>query len=47
MTAWDARVSAGTIVVTVVAALVTGAGAGVLPAWRAACLDPVDALRSD
>jgi putative ABC transport system permease protein len=46
-TSWDARVSAGVVGVSIVAAIATGTFAGVLPAWRAAGLDPVDALRSD
>lgn len=46
-TTWDARVSTGTIAVAVLAAMATGVGAGVLPAWRAAILDPADALRSN
>lgn len=39
-----ARVDSSTIAVAVVAALVAGLCSGVLPAWRAATLDPVDAL---
>jgi len=27
--------------------LVTGVAAGFFPAWRAACMNPVDALRSE
>jgi putative ABC transport system permease protein len=45
-TSWEARVSAGVLGVSIAAAILTGTCAGVLPAWRAAGLDPVDALRS-
>jgi ABC-type antimicrobial peptide transport system permease subunit len=39
------RVTSGDLVVAFVLAVIVGVGGGVGPAWRAARLRPVDALR--
>lgn len=46
-TAWTVRVSAVTLSTAMAAAVITGIASGSVPAWRAAVMDPIDALRSD
>jgi putative ABC transport system permease protein len=45
LTRWDARVSATVLLIAVTSTATLGLACGVLPAWRAATLNPVDALR--
>jgi putative ABC transport system permease protein len=49
VTQWlfPASLSAGIVVIAVIVSLLTGVIAGFLPAWRAARMDPVEALRSE
>jgi putative ABC transport system permease protein len=47
MTAWAARVSAGALILALSSALAIGVGFGVVPAWRAAGVDPVVGLRAE
>jgi putative ABC transport system permease protein len=46
-TRWDARVSELALVVAVASVFILGIGAGVLPARRAAALDPIDTLQAE
>jgi putative ABC transport system permease protein len=46
-TRWDARVSELPLVVAVASVFILGIGSGVLPARRAAALDPIDALQAE
>jgi putative ABC transport system permease protein len=46
-TAWDARVSGTAIVIAVSSVVAIGIGFGVLPAWRAARLEPIAALQAE
>jgi putative ABC transport system permease protein len=46
-TRWDARVSELPLVAAVGSVFILGIGAGVLPARRAAALDPIDALQAE
>jgi putative ABC transport system permease protein len=45
--AWDFAIPSWSIGLGLALALVTGLGFGLLPAWRAANVAPIDALRSD
>jgi putative ABC transport system permease protein len=49
VTQWlfPARMSPGIVVISVIVSLLTGVISGFLPAWRAARMDPVEALRSE
>jgi len=49
VTKWmfPASLSPGIVIVSVIVSLLTGVIAGFLPAWRAARMDPVEALRSE
>ena len=49
VTQWlfPASLSPGIVVIAVIVSLLTGVIAGFLPAWRAARMDPVEALRSE
>jgi putative ABC transport system permease protein len=40
-------VSLGIVIVAVIVSALTGIVSGFLPAWRAARMDPVEALRSE
>ena len=44
---FPASLSAGIVVISMMVAVLTGVVSGFLPAWRAARMDPVDALRSE
>lgn len=44
VTAWDAQISNRVLSVALASVVLIGIAAGVAPAWRAASLDPVDAL---
>jgi putative ABC transport system permease protein len=44
---FPASLSAGIVIISVLVSVLTGAVSGFLPAWRAARMDPVDALRSE
>lgn len=44
---FPANMSPGIVVIAVIMSLLTGVIAGFLPAWRAARMDPVEALRSE
>lgn len=46
VTTWEADVTAGALMVAVGATAAVGIASGLLPAWRAAGLEPVEALRS-
>lgn len=45
-TSWDAQISNRVLSVALASVVLIGVAAGVAPAWRAASLDPVDALTS-
>ena len=45
--AWDFAIPSWSIFLGLALALVTGLGFGLLPAWRAANVAPIDALRCE
>jgi putative ABC transport system permease protein len=49
VTQWlfPASLTAGIVIISIVVSVLTGVVSGFLPAWRAARMDPVDALRSE
>ena len=44
---FPASLSAGIVIISVMVSVMTGVISGFLPAWRAARMDPVEALRSE
>jgi putative ABC transport system permease protein len=46
-TSWSARVSADTLLVAITSAVAIGVVFGVFPAWRAATMDPIQALQAE
>jgi putative ABC transport system permease protein len=44
---FPASLSAGIVLISVMVSVLTGVISGFLPAWRAARMDPVEALRSE
>jgi putative ABC transport system permease protein len=46
-TKWNAQVSPGTLAIAVTSTIAVGICSGALPAWRAAVLDPIEAIRSE
>ena len=44
---FPASLSAGIVIISVLVSVMTGVVSGFLPAWRAARMDPVEALRSE
>ena len=49
VTQWlfPASLTAGIVIISVLVSILTGVVSGFLPAWRAARMDPVEALRSE
>jgi putative ABC transport system permease protein len=46
-TQWDTELSSSALVIAGASAFLIGIGCGVFPAWKAATLDPVEALRTE